>query len=202
MYARQSEARPDSSEASPEAQLAAGAAPAAGRGWEVVHTFKDVGRSGWDPNAVRPGSEDLMSAVRAGEVDVAVVNELSRLTRKGAHGALEIDKEFKNDECASLSVEPPLPPEPDDASETETETDRLRAELAELRQERDIRARRDALDGPSGRRWARSHGWRPLDDPGPPVHPSPPKPRPVPGPDRCRRTPLTLATRSRAACLF
>ncbi|WP_406510725.1 recombinase family protein [Streptomyces sp. NBC_00212] len=61
VYARQSKARPDSSEASPEAQLAAGAAPAASRGWEVVHTFKDVGRSGWDPNAVRPGFEDLMS---------------------------------------------------------------------------------------------------------------------------------------------
>ncbi|MFI6471296.1 recombinase family protein [Streptomyces sp. NPDC050516] len=61
VYARQSKARPGSSEASPEAQLAAGAALAASRGWEVVHTFKDVGRSGWDPNAVRPAFEDLMS---------------------------------------------------------------------------------------------------------------------------------------------
>lgn len=50
--------------------MAAGAAPAASGGWEVVHT--------------------------TGEVDVVVVNELSRLTRKGAHDALEIDKEFSN----------------------------------------------------------------------------------------------------------
>ncbi|WP_426368813.1 recombinase family protein [Streptomyces sp. E-08] len=91
VYARQFKARPDSSEASPEAQVAAGEALAASRGWEVVHTFKDVGRSGWDPHVIRPSFEDLMSAVRAGEVDVVVVNELSRLTRKGAHNALEID---------------------------------------------------------------------------------------------------------------
>ncbi|GCB46574.1 phage integrase [Streptomyces sp. NL15-2K] len=101
IYARQSKARPDTSEASPEAQVAACEAVAASRSasggarWETVHTFKDVGRSGWDPKAVRPGFEDLMTAVRAGEVDVVIVNELSRLTRKGAHDALEIDQEFK-----------------------------------------------------------------------------------------------------------
>lgn len=108
VYARQSKARPDSSEASPEAQLAAGASLAAGRGWEVVHTFKDVGRSGWDPKAVRPGFEELMTAVRAGEVDVVVVNELSRLTRKGAHDALEIDSEFKRYGVRFVSVLEPF----------------------------------------------------------------------------------------------
>ncbi|MEV6326560.1 recombinase family protein [Streptomyces sp. NPDC051909] len=91
--ARQSKERPDSSEASPDGQVAAGASLAASRGWKVVHAFRDVGRSGWDPNAVRAAFEDLMSAVRAGEVDVVVVSELSRLTRKGAHDALEIDKD-------------------------------------------------------------------------------------------------------------
>ncbi|WUT32997.1 recombinase family protein [Streptomyces sp. NBC_00691] len=50
VYARQPRARPDSSEASPEAQVAAGEALAASGGWEVVHTFKDVGGSGWDPH--------------------------------------------------------------------------------------------------------------------------------------------------------
>ncbi|MEW1693924.1 recombinase family protein [Streptomyces sp. NPDC093249] len=108
VYARQSKARPDSSEASPEAQVAAGDALAAARGWEVVHTFKDVGRSGWDPHAVRPAFEDLMSAVRAGEVDVVVVNELSRLTRKGAHDALEIDSEFKKYGVRFVSVLEPF----------------------------------------------------------------------------------------------
>ncbi|MFJ5076805.1 recombinase family protein [Streptomyces sp. NPDC088553] len=108
MYARQSKARPDSSEASPEAQLAAGEALAASRGWEVVHAFKDVGKSGWDPHAIRPAFEELMSAVRAGEVDVVVVNELSRLTRKGAHDALEIDKEFKKYGVRFVSVLEPF----------------------------------------------------------------------------------------------
>ncbi|GGR38044.1 hypothetical protein GCM10010282_33270 [Streptomyces roseolus] len=108
VYARQSKARPDSSEASPEAQVAAGEALAASRGWEVVHTFKDVGRSGWDPHAVRPAFEDLLSAVRAGEVDVVVVNELSRLTRKGAHDALEIDNEFKKYGVRFVSVLEPF----------------------------------------------------------------------------------------------
>lgn len=108
VYARQSKARPDSSEASPEAQLAAGAALADSRGWQVVHRFKDVGRSGWDPNAVRPGFEELMAAVRVGEVDAVVVNELSRLTRKGAHDALEIDKEFKKHGVRFVSVLEPF----------------------------------------------------------------------------------------------
>ncbi|MER6531588.1 recombinase family protein [Streptomyces sp. NPDC001508] len=108
VYARQSKARPDSSEASPEAQLSAGEALAASRGWEVVHTFKDVGRSGWDPKAVRPGFEELMTAVRGGEVDVVVVNELSRLTRKGAHDALEIDSEFKKYGVRFVSVLEPF----------------------------------------------------------------------------------------------
>ncbi|MFF9849960.1 recombinase family protein [Streptomyces litmocidini] len=108
VYARQSKARPDSSEASPEAQVTAGQMLAASRGWEVVRTFKDVGRSGWDPNAVRPEFEGLMAAVRAGEIDVVVVNELSRLTRKGAHDALEIDKEFKKYGVRFVSVLEPF----------------------------------------------------------------------------------------------
>ncbi|MEV4949111.1 recombinase family protein [Streptomyces sp. NPDC053755] len=108
VYARQSKARPDSSEASPEAQLAAGEALVAGRGWVVVHSFKDVGRSGWDPNGARPAFENLMSAVRAGEVDVVVVNELSRLTRKGAPDAMEIDREFKKYGVRFVSVREPF----------------------------------------------------------------------------------------------
>ncbi|MFM9615221.1 recombinase family protein [Streptomyces niveiscabiei] len=108
LYARQSKARPDESEASPEAQLFAGGALAASRGWKVVREFKDIGRSGWDPEAIRPGFEDLMDFVRSGEVDVVVVNELSRLTRKGAHDALEIDNEFKKYGVRFVSVLEPF----------------------------------------------------------------------------------------------
>ncbi|CAM5446962.1 hypothetical protein STANM309S_05642 [Streptomyces tanashiensis] len=57
---------------------------------------------------MRPAFEDLLSAVRAGEVDVVVVNELSRLTRKGAHDALEIDSEFKKYGVRFVSVLEPF----------------------------------------------------------------------------------------------
>ncbi|WP_043225915.1 recombinase family protein [Streptomyces sp. NRRL F-5193] len=137
VYARQSKARPDSSEASPEAQVAAGEALAASRGWEVIHTFKDVGRSGWDPNGVRPGFEDLMSVVRAGEVDVVVVNELSRLTRRGAHDALEIDQEFKKYGVRFVSV---LEPFLDTSNPIGVAVFALIAALA--KQDSDIRAER------------------------------------------------------------
>jgi DNA invertase Pin-like site-specific DNA recombinase len=117
IYARQSKARQDASEASPEAQIAAGTAQAAARStvpgqptWEVTpeRTFKDVGRSGWDPSVIRPGFEKMMDAVRAGEVDVVICNELSRLTRQGAHEALAIDKEFKKYGVRFISVHEPF----------------------------------------------------------------------------------------------
>lgn len=135
--------RPDSSEASPEAQLAAGESLAASRGWEVVHRFKDVGRSGWDPKAVRPGFEDLMSAVRAGEVDAVVVNELSRLTRKGAHDALDVDQEFRKFGVRFVSV---LEPFLDTSNRVGVAVFALIAALA--KQDSDIKAER--LKGAKG----------------------------------------------------
>ncbi|WMX45422.1 recombinase family protein [Streptomyces roseicoloratus] len=67
----------------------------------MIHTFKDVGRTGGDPIAVRPGFEDLMPAVRAGEVDVVVVSEPSRLTRQGAHDALESRNDGQRSTCCA-----------------------------------------------------------------------------------------------------
>ncbi|WP_051819364.1 recombinase family protein [Streptomyces sp. NRRL S-920] len=113
LYARQSSARADGSEVSTEAQLAAGRALAEARSqqgvpWVVVGEFVDVGRSGWDPNVVRSDFEDMMRGVRDGEADVVIVNELSRLTRKGAHDALEIDKEFKKHAVRFMSILEPF----------------------------------------------------------------------------------------------
>ncbi|MFI8369216.1 recombinase family protein [Streptomyces sp. NPDC085466] len=85
VYARRSKTCPDSSEASLEAQVAAGEELTARGGWEVAHTFKDVGRSGWDPHVIRLSLEDLMSAVRAGEVDV-VVDASSTVPHSGLRG--------------------------------------------------------------------------------------------------------------------
>ncbi|MEU3980375.1 recombinase family protein [Streptomyces sp. NPDC026672] len=114
LYARQSSARTDGSEVSTKAQLAAGRAVVESRNmqggvpWVIVGEFVDVGRSGWDPNVVRADFERMMTGVRAGEADVVAVNELSRLTRKGAHDALDIDKEFKKHGVRFMSVLEPF----------------------------------------------------------------------------------------------
>ncbi|MFE9767069.1 recombinase family protein [Streptomyces sp. NPDC005808] len=114
LYARQSKGRSDGSDVSTEAQLAAGRALVASRNaqggarWVVAGEFVDVGRSGWDPNVVRADFERMMGEVRAGEGDVVVVNELSRLTRKGAHDALEIDNELKKHGVRFMSVLEPF----------------------------------------------------------------------------------------------
>ncbi len=115
LYARQSSARQDGSEVSTEAQLAAGRALVASRNaqsanvqWVIAGEYVDKGRSGWDPKVRREDFERLMSDVRAGEGDVVIVNELSRLTRKGAHDALEIDKEFRAHGVRFMSVLEPF----------------------------------------------------------------------------------------------
>ncbi|KIQ61484.1 hypothetical protein TR51_25345 [Kitasatospora griseola] len=113
LYARQSSARADGSEVSTESQLAAGHAVCAARSalgvpWVVVGEFADVGRSGWDPNVIRTDFEKMMTGVRAGEADVVIVNELSRLTRQGAQDALEIDSEFKKHAVRFMSILEPF----------------------------------------------------------------------------------------------
>lgn len=111
LYARQSSKRPDASEASPEAQLSAGHAltlARAGSNWRVVREFKDVGKSGWDPKVTRPQFEEMMLAVENGELDVIVVNELSRLTRQGAYEAMTIDKRLREFGVRLVSVQEPF----------------------------------------------------------------------------------------------
>ncbi|MEV0126803.1 recombinase family protein [Streptomyces sp. NPDC050703] len=113
LYARQSYARADGSEVSTEAQLAAGHALAEARSlqgvpWVVVGEYVDKGRSGWDPSVIRTDFERMMTDIRAGEGDVVISNELSRLTRQGAHDALEIDKEFKAHGVRFMSILEPF----------------------------------------------------------------------------------------------
>jgi DNA invertase Pin-like site-specific DNA recombinase len=79
-----------------------------GANWQVVREFKDVGKSGWDPKTVRPEFEEMMAAVRAGELDVIVVNELSRLTRQGAFEAMKIDEELRRFGVRLVSVQEPF----------------------------------------------------------------------------------------------
>lgn len=108
LYARQSKARLDGSEASTETQLDSGQSLADARGYTVVGRFADVGRSGWDPNVVRTDFEKMMKAVRAREGDVIIVLELARLTRKGAFDAMTIDEELKKYGVRLISVLEPF----------------------------------------------------------------------------------------------
>jgi DNA invertase Pin-like site-specific DNA recombinase len=50
----------------------------------------------------------MMQAVRNGELDVVVVNELSRLTRQGAYEAMKIDQELRKYGVRLVSVQEPF----------------------------------------------------------------------------------------------
>jgi DNA invertase Pin-like site-specific DNA recombinase len=69
--------------------------------------FEDVGISGYDPNAYRPGFEALMDAVRAERYDVVVIPALSRLTRRGALEAMRIEAEMRKHGVTLVSVHEP-----------------------------------------------------------------------------------------------
>jgi DNA invertase Pin-like site-specific DNA recombinase len=109
-YIRQSKRREDDSKSSPEAQKTKCEALITAKGWDIAGYFADVGKSGWDPNVVRPEFEEMMSAVHAGHVDAVVVFSLSRLTRLTRQGALEamlINEELARHGVRLVSVEEP-----------------------------------------------------------------------------------------------
>lgn len=106
-YIRQSKKREDDSQGSPIAQRERCAAMIASKGWDHAGVFEDIGKSGWDPRVSRPGFEEMMTAVRAGEVDAVVVFALSRLTRQGALEAMRIIDELQKHGVTLVSVEEP-----------------------------------------------------------------------------------------------
>lgn len=108
IYVRQSKRREDDSAASPEAQREKCAALIAAKGWDLAGVFPDVGRSGWDPKVQRPGFDEMMAAVRAGQVDAVVVFALSRLTRQGAMEAMRIEEELRRHGVLLVSVSEPF----------------------------------------------------------------------------------------------
>ncbi|MFB6848219.1 recombinase family protein [Streptomyces sp. NPDC056373] len=107
LYARQSKLNEDGSDASPVMQWEAGEALCAARGYRVVHRFKDVGKSGWDPSTQRDGFEEMMRWVREAKCDVVVIFTLSRLTRMGAQEAFAIEKEMRDHGVSLVSVREP-----------------------------------------------------------------------------------------------
>ncbi|WP_406831660.1 recombinase family protein [Pedococcus sp. KACC 23699] len=106
-YARQSKARADESAASPQAQREAATSFAAARGWQHVGHYEDVGASGYDPKAERPGLDALLATVRRREVDVVIVYRLDRLTRRGVVEAVRLVGEFAEHDAALSSVMEP-----------------------------------------------------------------------------------------------
>lgn len=54
----------------------------ASRGWQLVGSYSDNGKSAWHEKTKRPGYEALLRAIRAGEVETVVVYETDRLARR------------------------------------------------------------------------------------------------------------------------
>jgi site-specific DNA recombinase len=104
-YARQSKQREDDSAVSPEAQRRATRAQVEAKGWQFVRHFEDVGRSGYDPKAKRPGLDALLAAIEAGEADKVVIYKLDRLTRQGVAEAVRLVDLLARHGAALVSVE-------------------------------------------------------------------------------------------------
>jgi DNA invertase Pin-like site-specific DNA recombinase len=107
-YGRQSKAREDESVGSPQAQQEATRAFIAARGWKFVNHFEDVGASGYDPKADRPGLDALLAAVERGDVDLLVVYRLDRLTRRGVVEAVRLVGFLADHGAALASVNEPF----------------------------------------------------------------------------------------------
>ncbi|MBO1765784.1 recombinase family protein [Allobranchiibius sp. GilTou38] len=103
-YSRQSKAREDDSQSSPEAQRTASRAMIAARGWEHVGDFEDVGKSGYDPKVHRPGLEAALATLERGEADRLVVYRLDRLTRQGVGEAVDLVETIQSYGAAMVSA--------------------------------------------------------------------------------------------------
>ncbi|WP_079277786.1 recombinase family protein [Streptomyces sp. CB03234] len=89
-YVRQSSAKTNKTEASPLTQRAANEGRAAELNARFVRHFEDIGISGWDPDAERPGFEDMLKAARAGAFNMLVVYDVSRFSRREIEDAAPI----------------------------------------------------------------------------------------------------------------
>ncbi|MEV7648025.1 recombinase family protein [Arthrobacter sp. NPDC089319] len=107
-YARQSKQREDESQGSPEAQRQQARALIVSRGWTFVEHYEDLGASGYDPNAPRPGLDAALAAVAQGRADVLVVYRLDRLTRRGVGEAIRIVDHLRDNGASLVSVHEPF----------------------------------------------------------------------------------------------
>ncbi|MDX2390176.1 recombinase family protein [Streptomyces sp. DK15] len=81
-YTRQSSRRANRSEASPEVQDEANEKNAHDRGSRFLRHFRDIGRSGYDPEAKRDDFDALMELARSGAFNELNVFDVSRFSRR------------------------------------------------------------------------------------------------------------------------
>ncbi|MDN4479902.1 recombinase family protein [Demequina muriae] len=89
---RQSREREDKSAGSPEMQKRETRRFVEEKGWDFVEHFEDLGRSGWDKEAPRPGLDAALAAIEDRTADTLVVYRLDRLTRQGLMEAASLLK--------------------------------------------------------------------------------------------------------------
>ncbi|MFC9739145.1 recombinase family protein [Streptomyces noursei] len=89
-YIRQSSAKSNKTEASPLTQRAANEARATELNARFLRHYEDIGISGWNPDAERPGFEEMLKAARAGAFNMLVVYDISRFSRREIEDAAPI----------------------------------------------------------------------------------------------------------------
>ncbi|OKH90534.1 hypothetical protein AB852_35600 [Streptomyces uncialis] len=93
-YVRQSSAKTNKTEASPLTQRAAIEGRAAELNARFVRHYEDIGISGWNPDAERPGFEEMLKAARAGAFNMLIVYDVSRFSRREVVDAIPIVTEL------------------------------------------------------------------------------------------------------------
>ncbi|MGW3630200.1 recombinase family protein [Streptomyces sp. NPDC005122] len=89
-YTRQSKAKADKSEASPQTQDMATEKKARERGCSFEAHYRDIGVSGYDPNAERTAFERLLNECRAGRVHEIIVFDVTRLSHREPKDAIPV----------------------------------------------------------------------------------------------------------------
>ncbi|MFM9588679.1 recombinase family protein [Streptomyces scabiei] len=89
-YTRQSKAKADKSEASPQTQGEMAERKARERGCAFKGHYRDIGVSGYDPNAKRKAFERLLDDCRDGHVHEIIVFNVTRFSRREPKDAIPI----------------------------------------------------------------------------------------------------------------
>ncbi|MFI5529235.1 recombinase family protein [Kitasatospora sp. NPDC051853] len=92
-YVRQSSAKADSTEASPETQRTKNEEESLRWGTFRRH-YEDIGISGWDADAEREGFEAMLADARAGLFQVLIVYNVSRFSRREVADAIPVVAEL------------------------------------------------------------------------------------------------------------